>query len=51
MDIDAFPDVLDYAGPNAMINKRQAQLRYSPPIYDGAGKMHLLFSIEQPNRI
>lgn len=48
MDIDAFPDVLDYAGPNAMINKRQPQIRYSPPIYDGAGKMHLLFSLEQP---
>jgi type II secretory pathway pseudopilin PulG len=48
MNVDAFPDTLDYAGPNAMINKRQAQLRYSPPIYDGAGKMHLLFSLEQP---
>ena len=48
MDVDAFPDVLDYAGPNAMINRRQPQLRYSPPIYDGLGKMHLIFSVEQP---
>lgn len=48
MDIDAWPDVLDYAGPNASINKRQPQLRYSPPIYDGVGKMHLIFSVEQP---
>ena len=48
MDIDAWPDVLDYAGPNAIINKRQAQVRYSPPIYEGVGKMHLLFSLEQP---
>jgi hypothetical protein len=49
MDIDAWPDVLDYAGPNASINRRQAQIRYSPPIYDGVGKMHLLFSLEQPD--
>jgi hypothetical protein len=49
MDIDAWPDVLDYAGPNAMINRRQPQIRYSPPIYDGVGKMHLLFSLEQPD--
>jgi hypothetical protein len=25
MDIDAWPDVIDYAGPNALINKRQPQ--------------------------
>lgn len=49
MNIDAWPDVLDYAGPNAMVNRRQAQVRYSPSIYDGNGKMHLMFSIEQPN--
>jgi hypothetical protein len=48
MNVDSWPDVVDYAGPNAMINERQAQLRYSPPIYDGVGKMNLLFSIEQP---
>lgn len=48
MDIDAFPDVIDYAGPNAIINRRQPQIRYSPPIYDGLGKMHLIFSVEQP---
>jgi hypothetical protein len=49
MNIDAWPDVLDYAGPNASINKRQAQVRYTPPIYDGHGKMHLIFSVEQPD--
>lgn len=48
MDIDAWPDVLDYAGPNAIINRRQPQLRYSPLIYQGAGNMHLIFSVEQP---
>jgi len=48
MNIDAWPDVVDYAGPNALINRRQAQIRYSPPIYEGVGEMNLLFSIEQP---
>lgn len=48
MNIDSWPDVVDYAGPNAMINRRQAQIRYSPSIYKGVGQMNLLFSIEQP---
>ena len=48
MDIDSWADVLNYIGPSASINRRQAQARYSPPIYDGVGKMHLLFSVEQP---
>lgn len=48
MDIDAWPDVVDYAGPNALINKRQPQIRYSPPIYEGNGRMHLILSLEQP---
>jgi hypothetical protein len=48
MNIDSWPDVVDYAGPNAMINRRQPQIRYSPSIYEGVGEMHLLFSIEQP---
>jgi len=48
MNVDAWPDVVDYAGPNAMINRRQPQIRYSPPIYEGVGEMNLLFSIEQP---
>jgi hypothetical protein len=48
MNIDSWPDVVDYAGPNAMINRRQAQIRYSPSIYHGVGEMHLLFSLEQP---
>ncbi|HEY0551132.1 MAG TPA: DcaP family trimeric outer membrane transporter [Verrucomicrobiae bacterium] len=48
MDIDAWADVLNYIGPGAIINRRQPQIRYSPPVYDGVGKMHLLFSVEQP---
>jgi len=49
MNIDAWPDVVDYAGPNALVNRRQAQVRYSPSIYEGNGNMHLMFSVEQPN--
>jgi hypothetical protein len=48
MNVDAWPDVLDYAGPNAMINRRQPQVRYSQPFQTGLGEMHLLFSLEQP---
>jgi hypothetical protein len=49
MNIDSWPDVLDYAGPNALMNRRQPQIRFSPPIYEGVGEMHLLFSLEQPD--
>ena len=49
MNIDGWPDVLDYAGPNALMNRRQPQIRFSPPIYEGRGEMHLLFSLEQPD--
>ena len=46
MDIDAFPDVLDYEGPNGLVDKRQPQIRYTQPFLDA----HLLlaFGVEQP---
>jgi|GEM_PF-857923 len=46
MDPDAFPNVLEYNAPNAMMQIRQMQLRYSPKL----GK-HLLgaVSLEQPD--
>ncbi len=47
-DIDAFPDVVDYQGPNGIVNKRQPQIRYTLPIYDGASKVQLFASVEQP---
>jgi hypothetical protein len=34
MDIDAFPDVVDYEGPNGLVNKRQPQIRYTQPFFD-----------------
>lgn len=48
MDIDAFPDVVDYQGPNGIVNRRQPQIRYTHPIYDGDCKVQLFGSIEQP---
>lgn len=48
-DIDAFPDVVDYQGPNGIVNKRQPQIRYTLPIYEGASKVQLFASIEQPD--
>lgn len=48
MNVDAWPDVLDYQGPNAMVNRRQAQLRYTPVLWDDTTQMYLLFSLEQP---
>ncbi len=49
MDADAFPDVVDYQGPNGIINKRQPQIRYTQPIYEGATKVQLFASVEQPD--
>lgn len=48
MDIDAWPDVVDYQGPNGIINRRQPQIRYTQPVYDGAGNLEVFASIEQP---
>jgi hypothetical protein len=49
-DIDAFPDVVDYQGPNGIVNRRQPQIRYTLPIYDRhETKFQLFASIEQPD--
>ncbi|HET6406361.1 MAG TPA: DcaP family trimeric outer membrane transporter [Chthoniobacteraceae bacterium] len=48
MDVDAFPDVVDYQGPNGIVNRRQPQIRYTLPIHEGATKFQLFASIEQP---
>jgi hypothetical protein len=51
MDIDAFPDVVDYQGPNGIINRRQPQIRYTLPVYDDVGKVQLFASVEQPESL
>jgi hypothetical protein len=49
-DIDVFPDVVDYQGPNAIVNRRQPQIRYTLPIYEEGDSKFLLFvSLEQPD--
>jgi len=48
MDVDAFPDVVDYQGPNGIINRRQPQIRYTHPVYDDFGSLQLFASVEQP---
>lgn len=45
MDIDVFPNTLDYQGPNAMVFVRQVQLRYTQPL---SKKSSLAFTIEKP---
>lgn len=50
MDIDAFPDVVDYQGPNGIVNRRLPQIRYTHPVIDEEERKFLLFaSIEQPD--
>lgn len=49
MDVDAFPDVVDYQGPNGFINRRQPQIRYTHPIYEGSGRLQVFASLEQPD--
>ena len=49
MDIDAFPDVVDYQGPNGIVNRRQPQIRYTLPLYDRATKLQVFASVEQPD--
>ena len=49
-DIDAFPDVVDYQGPNGIVNRHQPQIRYTQPIYDnGDNNFQIFGSIEQPD--
>ena len=45
MDIDVFPNTLDYEGPNAMVFVRQIQVRYTQPL---SRKSSLAFSLENP---
>ncbi|MFC3814069.1 DcaP family trimeric outer membrane transporter [Lysobacter sp. GCM10012299] len=49
-DIDAFPNTLDYEGPNSFTFKYTPQVRYSPIVYRaGEGKLTIPMSIEKPN--
>lgn len=49
-DIDAHPDVVDYQGPNGIVNRRQPQIRYTLPLYDrDDAKFQVFASIEQPD--
>jgi hypothetical protein len=49
MDPDVFPDTVDYQGPNGIVNRRQPQIRYTHPIYQGASKVLGFASVEQPD--
>ncbi|MGX5819733.1 DcaP family trimeric outer membrane transporter [Chitinophaga lutea] len=46
MDIDVFPNTLDYWGPNAMVFTRQVQIRFTQPI---GKQVKLAFSLENPS--
>jgi len=46
MDPDAFPDTLDFQGPNGMVNLRNPQFRYGLGLRPG---MTLYVSIEKPS--
>jgi len=45
MDVDAVPDTVDAQGPNAFVNKRLPQIRYTIPFTE---HLDLAFGIEQP---
>jgi hypothetical protein len=45
MDVDIFPNVLDYWGPNGMVFFRNVQLRWTPW---SKGDSNAMFSIERP---
>lgn len=44
MDIDVFPNTLEYWGPSGMVFFRNVQIRYMPI----QGKSHLTFALERP---
>jgi hypothetical protein len=48
MNPDAWPDVLEYQGPAGIINRRQAQLRYTQPLWEDCGEGHAYISLEYP---
>jgi len=49
-NVDSWPDVVDYQGPNAMVNRRQAQIRYTAPLVrDEGNRQSLYFGAELPS--
>lgn len=49
-DIDAFPNTLDYEGPNSFTFKNGAQIRISPILFRaGEGRLTLPMSLEKPD--
>lgn len=46
MNVDAWPDILDYQGPNANVNLRLPQVRLIATLSE---HQHMNFSFEQPN--
>ncbi|WP_445146711.1 DcaP family trimeric outer membrane transporter [Dyella sp. Tek66A03] len=49
-DIDAFPNTLDYEGPNSFTFKYGPQIRFSPILYkNGDSLLTLPLSMEKPN--
>jgi hypothetical protein len=46
MNIDTFPNIIDYWGPTGMVFLRNPQVRYTPLDHDG---MKVAFSLEAPN--
>lgn len=49
-DIDAFPNTLDYEGPNSFTFKYGPQIRFSPILFKyGDGLLTLPLSMEKPN--
>jgi hypothetical protein len=45
MDVDSFPDTLDFEGPNALVNVAQPQIRFTLPLTKANS---LAFSVEKP---
>lgn len=48
MNPDAWPDVVDNQGPAGIINRRQAQIRYTQPLWDDFGQGQAYISAEYP---
>jgi len=46
-DVDAWPDTLDYEGPNGMVSRRQPQIRWTSPFADKHGSIAI--ALEQPS--
>jgi len=44
MDINSFPNILDFWGPNSMVFSRQPQVRYSTAVREGG---RIMFTIEK----